>query len=688
MARTPKKLNIGDLTELPPITESSAAIAELPPRRASSRPSTAELKLKGLKMDGFFILKHSGCSDPKEVKSFVCNSRTLNAVDENDAATFEDLLYIDVGDNRLRLEYFVHFKELIALRLHCNGISRIQLDPSKLLDKLEILDLSYNSLTDRCFKSLSQLSNLRELDLSYNEITLTNEDIRDFLKVFLNLEILVLSKNNIKDFSFLSTMPALKELSLAGNEINTLVAFDEYIQEKDEIFFPKLEYVNLSETLVESAEELGAFMGYPSIDVVDVRSTGLDHRYNAIELELKPKLQFILSGGNEPNTSYEMHRVEEEEDPFYRDRKEKREKKRLETRKRVSRASTAYSELTTDAETESTEYSPNFDSTVKENLVDVPDSKTDASMDVRLLNMPTIRCPTHSELKEVFNAGMTSIKVAYSLLSSEISDPVVFSTELPKLPSLISPESKVRKWFVSTIGLRTNIDLDVVSHQRNTNNMRQRYKARPMRLEEDLQYRIDEALARRDFLSADVLDPNGLSVITDKYMGKLKKKQTNEKIRKQISKRSMEVRAVSDAVNTMLVDMSSKLETATSSLGTLINNQKDTVAEYGLPKTVGQLKSFKKVNGMLKDAQHEYMMLRDMILSVGETDSKQELKVTIADTVDLPELDKVDSPSVTPRLREGKKGYVHGYEVGSSDVFMRSPSQSKLAQIENAVFVK
>ncbi|TYG66615.1 hypothetical protein ES288_D05G015300v1 [Gossypium darwinii] len=140
-------------------------------------------------------------------------------------------LYYYSWRNKMKFWYlnaslFLPFKELHMLSLsgnsivgcvHNEGFEKLSLE----LNKLEILDLSYNNFNDSILSSLSELSSLKSLNLANNLLTGTNP-VNDKNGPKLNkLEVLDLSENMLNNsiFSSLGALSNLKYLYLYHNKL-------------------------------------------------------------------------------------------------------------------------------------------------------------------------------------------------------------------------------------------------------------------------------------------------------------------------------------------------------------------------------------------------------------------------------------------------------------------------------------
>ncbi|TYH15066.1 hypothetical protein ES288_A05G014600v1 [Gossypium darwinii] len=198
-------------------------------------------------------------------------------------------MYYDGWRNKMKFWYlnaslFLPFKELHTLSLsgnfivgcvHNEGFEKLSLE----LNKLEILDLSYNNFNDSILSSLSELSSLKSLNLVDNLLTGTNpiNGIKMLSKLN-QLEILDLSNhydlgNNVlsllNDFASLKSlrlqdcglkgtinmlefnnMMNLKELYLCENKIKSLGSL---FHEKEGPKLTKLEVLDLSDNMLNNS---------------------------------------------------------------------------------------------------------------------------------------------------------------------------------------------------------------------------------------------------------------------------------------------------------------------------------------------------------------------------------------------------------------------------------------------------
>lgn len=155
-------------------------------------------------MDGFLILYSCRVKLPHEAISSKLEHQNIHEVIEEDLCYFQNLCSIDLSDNRVRLEQLRNLKSLEEINLQFNHIRIIPQLQSSDFEKLEIINLSYNSITPASIRSLYIAKKLKHLDLQANNLVTLPEDIGKFE----NLEELNLSSNQFTSSSSLVN-PAL-----------------------------------------------------------------------------------------------------------------------------------------------------------------------------------------------------------------------------------------------------------------------------------------------------------------------------------------------------------------------------------------------------------------------------------------------------------------------------------------------
>mmetsp|Transcript_39281 Transcript_39281/g.59971 ORF Transcript_39281/g.59971 Transcript_39281/m.59971 type:complete len:171 (+) Transcript_39281:580-1092(+) len=158
----------------------------------------------GRLLDGFLILYSCRVKLPHEAIKSKLDSQNIMEVIEEDLCYFQNLNSIDLSDNHVRLEQLRNLKSLADINLQYNNIRIIPSLASDDFERLETLNLSYNSITPASIRSLFPLKKLRNLDLQANNLVTLPEDIGEFE----NLEELNLSSNQFSSNSSLVS-PAL-----------------------------------------------------------------------------------------------------------------------------------------------------------------------------------------------------------------------------------------------------------------------------------------------------------------------------------------------------------------------------------------------------------------------------------------------------------------------------------------------
>ncbi|XVF65225.1 hypothetical protein PTKIN_Ptkin09bG0230300 [Pterospermum kingtungense] len=148
----------------------------------------------------------------------------------------------------LNAPLFLPFKGLKRLYLRGNGISGF-VETEGALGNLEILDLSENNLNDTILLSLSQLSSLKHLYLSDNSFTGSNHEKGfQWLSRLDKLETLDLSYNSLKNniLFHMSSLSSLKTLILSANNLKGMLHLNELNN------LTKLKNLDLSWNRIES----------------------------------------------------------------------------------------------------------------------------------------------------------------------------------------------------------------------------------------------------------------------------------------------------------------------------------------------------------------------------------------------------------------------------------------------------
>ena len=127
----------------------------------SLEPSRKNGKL----LDGFLILYSCRVKLPHEAIKSKLDSQNIMEVIEEDLCYFQNLSYIDLSDNHVKLEQLRNLKSLTDINLQYNYIRVIPALSNDDFERVETLNLSFNSLTPASIRSLYTLKKLKCLDL-------------------------------------------------------------------------------------------------------------------------------------------------------------------------------------------------------------------------------------------------------------------------------------------------------------------------------------------------------------------------------------------------------------------------------------------------------------------------------------------------------------------------------------------
>ncbi|RUS78772.1 hypothetical protein EGW08_013456, partial [Elysia chlorotica] len=184
----------------------------------------------GAILDGFFLMKHCCVEDPSDLCSVNIANKELVDVKEEDLGLFENVAYVNAGENYLPFEAFRGFPSLRELEIPLNGLRNLKISHTD-FTCLEMLDLSYNNLSQDDLLTIGLLSHLKVLHLTGNGFTNLPQDLampylsrekEVRLERFACLEVLLLDDNKFMDmtvFASLAGLPRLRHLNMAKNQI-------------------------------------------------------------------------------------------------------------------------------------------------------------------------------------------------------------------------------------------------------------------------------------------------------------------------------------------------------------------------------------------------------------------------------------------------------------------------------------
>eukprot|EP01063_Lacrimia_lanifica_P033273 TRINITY_DN5869_c1_g2_i1.p1 TRINITY_DN5869_c1_g2~~TRINITY_DN5869_c1_g2_i1.p1 ORF type:complete len:898 (+),score=293.24 TRINITY_DN5869_c1_g2_i1:125-2818(+) len=189
-------------------------------KSAADKLAKKKKKVKAGVLDGFKLLNTAMQANPLDVVEVSLSGADppYRKVVADDMTFFENLEFVDVGENALRMEDFRNLPKLQELHLHCNGVCEVPEGVgADAFQNLDTLNLSYNVLTGRAVSALLSIAPLQRLDLSNNPILALPHDLSGLA----NLAQLALKKTGLDHtcFAALSTLPNLVEVNLSYNAI-------------------------------------------------------------------------------------------------------------------------------------------------------------------------------------------------------------------------------------------------------------------------------------------------------------------------------------------------------------------------------------------------------------------------------------------------------------------------------------
>eukprot|EP01012_Entosiphon_sulcatum_P060000 TRINITY_DN8470_c0_g1_i1.p1 TRINITY_DN8470_c0_g1~~TRINITY_DN8470_c0_g1_i1.p1 ORF type:complete len:625 (-),score=105.41 TRINITY_DN8470_c0_g1_i1:123-1997(-) len=226
-------------------------------------------------LDGFLLLAVTKVSDPEEATEAILNDQNIQQVVGEDMGFFTRLEFIDLGENHVQFDQLHSLPALQEVHLHCNQLTQL-VCPAAAFEKLETLNLSFNSLSGDVFRELSQLPRLSRLDLSCNGITELPEDLSSMTA----LAQLALENNKLQKpatFTALGTLPSLCEVNLNFNLLNRVPRLKQQ-------GFPALEVMGLASNRFEFFEDLYPLTEYPNLRRVVIWGNAIQRRRKDLEI--------------------------------------------------------------------------------------------------------------------------------------------------------------------------------------------------------------------------------------------------------------------------------------------------------------------------------------------------------------------------------------------------------------------
>ncbi|KAM9348900.1 X-ray radiation resistance-associated protein 1 [Symphorus nematophorus] len=274
----------------------------------------------GNTLDGPLLLRLHCVDRPSELCTVDISEQKLNSVKSEDLKVFDNVAYIDASINSLSLESFSSFVSLRELDLSLNGLRNMTFHAAD-FPHLEVLDLSYNSLSADDVISIGRLPRLKVLHLTGNQLDRLHPNLgsssRDGTQLpaneedtqFKALEVLMLDDNKLSSgvFNCLTNLKRLNYLNLQGNRISAIPylhltggsqPLQTSVEEETEkeslgkcsIFhmenweeyykgsslpLPELQFLNLADNKIVEEEALMAVALFPMLREIDIHSNPL-----------------------------------------------------------------------------------------------------------------------------------------------------------------------------------------------------------------------------------------------------------------------------------------------------------------------------------------------------------------------------------------------------------------------------
>ncbi|XP_053703447.1 X-ray radiation resistance-associated protein 1 [Synchiropus splendidus] len=251
-------------------------------------------------LDGPFLLRSQCVDRPSQLYYVNISERGLDSVKCEDLALFDKVVSIDASANSFSLGSFGCFASLRELDLSLNGLKTLAFE-AKDFPRLQVLDLSFNSLSADDIIPIGRFPRLKVLHLTGNQLSHLPPDLGSTSKstkaLFSALEVLLLDDNILTSqvFRSLAQLQRLKYLNLKRNLITEIPYFSEY-SKRDELAtslkpamqintgskspFPELQYLNLSANQIVEEEALLAAALFPELKELEVHSNPMKTRRN------------------------------------------------------------------------------------------------------------------------------------------------------------------------------------------------------------------------------------------------------------------------------------------------------------------------------------------------------------------------------------------------------------------------
>ncbi|KAL7844235.1 hypothetical protein SRHO_G00227740 [Serrasalmus rhombeus] len=218
-------------------------------KKKSAEPSVGSesdrFELRTLKgadntLNGQLLMAMHCVDKPSDLCSVDISEKKLQLVELQGLEEFDSVAYINASDNCLTLEAFSRFPALRELELSLNGLCTLEVNAEG-FPRLEVLDLSYNSISADGILAVGLLPHLKVLHLTGNSLkmlppnmagpyTTPDEMAPQSSSLFGSLEVLMLDDNKLSSpgvFRSLANLKRLQHLNLEGNYISEVPYLEE-----------------------------------------------------------------------------------------------------------------------------------------------------------------------------------------------------------------------------------------------------------------------------------------------------------------------------------------------------------------------------------------------------------------------------------------------------------------------------
>ncbi|XP_056910599.1 X-ray radiation resistance-associated protein 1 isoform X1 [Takifugu flavidus] len=193
-------------------------------------------RAEGRTLDGAFLLRLHCVDKPTDLCSVHISERNVNSVKAEELREFHNVAFIDASANSLSLDSLSCFLSLRELNLSLNGLKHMKFCAAD-FPHLQVLDLSYNSVSASSVAAVGRLPRLKVLHLTGNDLLHLPPNMGSSCHratelrsppeegpEFPALEVLHLDDNRLTSGVFWSikNLKRLKHLNLRGNCISEI----------------------------------------------------------------------------------------------------------------------------------------------------------------------------------------------------------------------------------------------------------------------------------------------------------------------------------------------------------------------------------------------------------------------------------------------------------------------------------